>query len=314
MSLLISEFDHFGQKIPSGAIFFKTPTKIGDIVSASTSYYEGAKALTPNQVFLKYLKNIGIAAVIGGIIVLIGRVSNPIWLSIWFAVPIIIALIASGNSTKFKGFCNYIGTNGFAEYSFLNSPDNIIGSTEVSFDNVTDLLKGSVVKKRNFNYEGTDYFFLWLNNGVEINTLESTHQNKDNEPGKYTFEYHFMTLAVNQWTQKLVEQIPAKLAKDGFLEFDLIAKKDGVWINIKHIRLGIGFIEFIFSDKTVRYNHDEIKKMYFKDGSLFMEHKNYEKKFFGFVEKGNKNSIPLTNLSNQPYFFHAFEKMMGYSL
>ena len=78
--------------------------------------------------------------------------------------------------------------------------------------------------------------------------------------------------------------------------------------------MGIGFIEFIFSTKTVRYNHDEIKKMYFQNGSLFMEHKNYEKKLFGFIEKGDKNGIPLMNLSNQAYFFHAFEKLMGYSL
>ncbi|MBP7107731.1 MAG: hypothetical protein KBA90_04155 [Chitinophagaceae bacterium] len=311
---VIPEYDHFGQKIPAGAIFFKTPTIIGDIVSASTSYYEGAKALTSQQILLKYLKNIGIAALIAGAIVLIGRVSNPIWFSIWFAVPIIIALIATGNSTKFKGVCNYIGSNGFAEYGFMNLPENIVSNTEISFDNVTDILKGSVVKKRNFNYEGTDYFFLWLNKGTVVYKLESTHQNKNNEPGKYPFEYHFMSLAVSQWTRKLVEQIPEKLAKNGCLEFDLVGKKDEVWFNVKHIRLGIGYIEFIFSDQTVRYNHDEIKKMYFKDGSLFMEHKNYEKKFFGFVEKGNKNSIPLTNLSNQPYFFHAFEKMMGYSL
>ncbi len=314
MSNNVGEYDHYGQKLDERAIFFKVPTTIGEIVSASSSYFEGQKPLTSNQIFLKYLKNTGIAAIIGAAIVLIFRVSNPIWLAVWFVVPIIIALISANNSTKFKGVCNYIGTNGFAEYAFLNSPDNLTTNTELSFDNVTDILKGSVVKKRNFNYEGTDYFFLWLNEGKEVHRLEDTHKNQHNLPDKYPFPYHFMSLAVSQWTKKLVEQIPEKLSKDGFLEFYLIGKKDERWFKIKHIRLGIGYIEFIFSDKTVKYNHDEIKRMYFKDGSLYMEHKNYEKKFFGFVEKGNKNSIPLTNLSNQPYFFYAFEKMMGYSL
>ncbi|QLH47810.1 MAG: hypothetical protein HWD58_20705 [Bacteroidota bacterium] len=55
-----------------------------------------------------------------------------------------------------------------------------------------------------------------------------------------------------------------KLQEEGFLEFDLIAYQDSKWINVKHIRMGIGFIEFIFSNKTVRYNHDEIKKCIFK--------------------------------------------------
>jgi hypothetical protein len=41
-----------------------------------------------------------------------------------------------------------------------------------------------------------------------------------------------------------------------------------------------------------------------KNGNLFIEHKNYERKLFGFIEKGDKNGIPLTNLANQAYFFH----------
>lgn len=310
----LPEIDHYGNKIPEGSIFFKTPETIGDIVSASTSYFEGQRPLNSKEQSVKYIKNIGISIGIGLVIILIGRVTNPIWFSIWLGIPIIIAVLISNSSTKFKGVCNYIGTNGFAEYSFLNSPENIILNNEISFDNVTDLLKGSTVRKRNFNYEGTDYFFLWLNNGREVFKLESTHQNKNNEPDKYPFEYYFMALAVDQWTKRLVSQMPKKLQEEGFLEFDLIAYQDSKWINVKHIRMGIGYIEFIFSTKTVRYNHDEIKKMYFQNGSLFMEHKNYEKKLFGFIEKGDKNGIPLTNLSNQAYFFHAFEKLMGYSL
>ena len=310
----LPEINHYGNRIPEGSIFFKIPENIGEIVSASTSYFKGQKPLTSKDRSPKYLKNIGIALAVSLLIILIGRVANPIWISIWIGIPIVIAIIVSNSSTKFKGVCSYIGTNGFAEYSFLNSPENIITNNEISFNNVTDLLKGSKVRKRNFSYEGTDFIFLWLNNGKEVFKLESTHQNKNNEPDKYPFEYYFMALAVDQWTKKLVSQMPKKLQEEGFLEFDLIANKNSKWINVKHIRMGIGFIEFIFSTKTVRYNHDQIKKMYFQNGSLFMEHKNYEKKLFGFIEKGDKNSIPLTNLSNQAYFFHTFEKLMGYSL
>ena len=153
-----------------------------------------------------------------------------------------------------------------------------------------------------------------MNNGEELYKIESTHQNKKNEPDKYPFPYFFMSLAVDQWTKKLVQQMPQKLANEGFLSFDLIVMQDDLWVNVKHIQLGVGFIEFIYSDKTIKYTSSDIKRIYFQNGSLFIEHKNYEKKLLGIIEKGDKNGIPLTNLSNQSYFLFAFEKLMGYKL
>ena len=314
MSVKLPENDHYGQPIPGNGIFFKVPDSIGEIISASTSYFEGQKPLDTKQLLSKYAKVVGIAIFIGSIIILIGRVTNPIWISVWIGIPIIISIFIGRSITKFEGVCSFIGSNGFAEYSFFSNPENIRQSLEVSFDGITDLLKGSVVRKQNYNYTGTDYFFLWLNNGEEVYKVESTHQNKKNEPDKYPFPYFFMALAADQWTKKLIQQMPQQLAKEGFLSFDLIATENDSWVNIKHIQLGNGLIEFIFSDKIIKYTSTEIKRIYFQNDSLFIEHKNYEKKLLGIIEKGNKNGIPLTSLSNQSYFLFAFEKLMGYKL
>src|SRR5689334_17559052 len=133
--------DHYGKSIPEKAIFFKNPNRIGRIISGSTSYFEGTRPLNSKEKTTKYLKYITIGLVIGGLICLIFRVTNTIWLSIWFAVPIIFALIAASTNVVFRGVCNYIGENGFAEYAFVNSPENIAKSTEITFDEVTHIIK-----------------------------------------------------------------------------------------------------------------------------------------------------------------------------
>jgi hypothetical protein len=308
--------DHYGNSIPEKAVFFKKPNRIGKIISGSTSFFETSKPLTSGEKTGKYAKFIIISLVIGGLICLIFRVTSPIWLSIWIAIPFIIALIAASNSVIFKGVCNYIGENGFAEYSFLNTPENITSATEISFDDVTHIIKGSVVKKRNFNYEGTDYFFLWLHKGKQIHIHEGTHQNKNNEARKYPFPYHFMTLAEDQWTKLLVQNMYDDLRQNGFIVFDIIVKpKDSEnYVDVPYIKLGEGFVEFLFKDNPIKYDRKDIKKIYFQNGNLFIEHNNYEKKFFGWVEKGNKNGIPLTNLGNQKFFFMAFPLLMGFDL
>jgi hypothetical protein len=310
----IPEINHYGNKIPEGSIFFKLPDSIGEIVSATTTYFEGQRPLNSTEKVMKYLKIVGISILLALIFNLIFKVSNPFWFLLWIFIFGSIGLLIASSSVVFNGECSYIGTNGFAKFSFINSPDNIVDNIEISFDNITDLLKGSVLKKRNFSYDGTDYYFTWLCNNIVVFDFKSSHRNEKNEPNKYPPEYHFMSKVEEQWNLKLIDKIGIKLENDGYIEFDLIIEEKNKYLNFQYIRLGVGFIEFIISDKITRFNYDEIKNMYFQNGNLFLEHNNFEKKFFGIITKGDKRGIPLTHLSNQSFFFFAFNRLMGYSL
>lgn len=50
------------------------------------------------------------------------------------------------------------------------------------------------------------------------------------------------------------------------------------------------------------YNRETLKNIWFENGNLVIEHVNHSKKFFGLVEKGNIERIPLTNIGNKKLF------------
>jgi len=58
-----------------------------------------------------------------------------------------------------------------------------------------------------------------------------------------------------------------------------------------------------------QYTILQIQKIYTSNGSLVIEHINHSKKFFGFIEKGNISSIPLSLLGNRQAFLIFFDRL-----
>lgn len=83
--------------------------------------------------------------------------------------------------------------------------------------------------------------------------------------------------------------------------------------NVPYVKLWNDKIEFMFEDENIVYPFPEIKNVYVKDGDLYFEHTNFQKRFL-LKNKGNQNMIPLSNLGNRQLFFGALEKVLGYSL
>jgi hypothetical protein len=144
-----------------------------------------------------------------------------------------------------------------------------------------------------------------------IQEINGTHESKEGDPGRDNTEFWLNTFAERYWTIYLMDKMEAELEKNGFLKFNLVYTKDEKYYLAHYIELGIGYIKFITNKGEVKYNFNEIKKVYTKGSNLFIEHSNYEKKFY-FFESGNKNGIPLTNLTNRQFFFRAMELLLGY--
>ena len=310
----LPDIDHWGNTIENNADFFCLPKNIGIIVSGYTDLKKGDMPMDRNTRILTYIKSLLISSLFSFVIIWFFAVVNPIWIIVWITIPLIIALLLTVDNTTFNHKCNYVGINGFAEFECILDRENIINSREINFSEITDFLNVSVVMKENFIYTGTSFSFVWLKDNNVIMEIASTHKSKENTPDKSLQGYWLSKIAEKYWTIYLLDNMENKLSAKGFLTFNLYIYDDNKYVKVPYIHLGIGFIKFITSEGSINYKFDEINKVYTtKENELYIEHNNYQKKYF-FMESGNKNGIPLSNLSNRLFFFKAFELLLGYKI
>lgn len=303
--------DHFGDVLSDNIDFFKLPKNIGKIISGYSNLNRDVYPPTKKDRLRRLSKSIGIAILFSLIIIFIFKVQNPIWIVIWSIIPLGIGLWITNAANSFSHICNYCGVNGFAQFRCEGNRKNITESFEINFNDITDFLKVTVINKRNFNYTGTDYTFVWLKNDKLIKEVNGSHDSKEGKPAKHHYEFWLHEIAERYWTIYLLDNMEKELESKGYLTFNLYSYDNNKYEKVPYIHLGIGYIKFITSKEEVTYSFNEIKKVYTKGSNLFIEHKNYEKKFL-FWESGNKNGIPLTNLSNRQFFFKAMELLIGY--
>ncbi len=305
------KINHWGEPLPGNAEFFTLPKNIGKIISGFTTLTSEIKPSTQKGTTLKYVKFGLIASVISLFLIFVFSVQNPIWIGILILVPFALCIRIAFVATWFRHACNFIGVNGFAEYNCEDRPDNIVSSYEINFNGITDMVKFVVIRKVNFSYSGTDYSFVWFKEGKLVREVNGTHGSKEDNPERIHTSFWLNTWAERYWTVYLLDKMETELEKRGYLQFNLYVYKEDNFHQTPYIQLGIGFIKFLTAKGDVVYNFNEIKRVYTKGTNLFIEHTNYEKKFF-FFESGNKNGIPLTNLSNRQFFFRAIELLLGY--
>lgn len=304
--------DHWGNKLPDDIDFFILPTKIGKIISGFSDLKKSDKSVTGGKAFLNILKGVGIGLAIGGAIVLIFSVKSPLWLTIWLGVPTIVLGWIMSAANKLRGYENIIGINGFAEYKCEGTRTNITKKVEVNFNNVTDLITVTQINKMNFSYSSTSYGFVWLNKGQTVLEVNNEHDSKQGNPDKDGYpEYWLHRTAEKYWTVYLLDNMETKLQNDGYLLFHIAHYENNRYKLTPYIRMGIGYIEFISNKGNVKYNYNEIKRIYTKGTNLYIEHDNYEKILF-FIKSGNRNEIPLLNLTNRQFFFRALDILVGY--
>lgn len=305
------EIDHFGEPLADNVDFFQLPKNIGKIISGYSTLRKGVSPSTAKDKTRRFAKSLAVAAIISVAIIFIFNVENGVWMAIWIIAPLVLAIMAANFANSFSHTCNFIGVNGFAQFKIQENRKNLTESYEVNFNNITDFVKATVVKKQNFNYAGTDFSFAWFNENKIVKEVNGTHQSKEGKPDKERTDFWLNEIAEKYWTIYLLDNMEKELESNGYLSFSLYNYQNGHFVKTPYIQLGIGFIKFITPKGEVTYKFNDIKRVYTKGGNLFIEHKNFEKILF-FFKSGNKNGIPLTNLSNRQFFFKAMELLIGY--
>jgi len=306
-------FDHWGKELNSESDFFILPKNIGKIISGFTNLKKSDQSIKGYNAIINPLKGIIIGLCIGGVIILVAKIQKPIWITVTLFVPTLISGLGWWLSNKLSGYVNFIGVNGFAEYECNGERTTLIKNIEVNFNNITDLVSVSQIKKLNFVYSSTGYGFVWLNKEKIILEVNGQHESKENNPNHESEpEFWLHTNAEKYWTIYLLDNLEKNLQKDGCLKFNIAHFENDKYILKQYIKLGVGYIEFLTENGNVKYNYNEIKRIYRKGTTLQIEHINYQVKML-FIKSGNKDEIPLLNLTNRQFFFKALEILLGYN-
>lgn len=300
-------FDLFGGKISEKIIFFKLPQNIGIIIGAYSLLQKDDKPLTNEKKKSNLIKGLIAFIVIYLLIYFIGN-PNTTWTIIWLVATFlgVWLLVSEINSFHFQNF--FVGTNGFAQFEITDTNDNITKEFELNFKDITDIFVHYTEVKKNFEYEKTKYEYIIFNNGKEIFSEKGSYD-KNYKIQDQPIELNFCRRIEQSWNIYLLNTIEEKLNKDGCLNFNLYSYGK----TKKYIKMGIGEITFIRDNKEFTYSYDDIKNVYTKGNDLFIEHSNFERKFY-FIKSGDADIIPLLDLCNRNFFLKSFEILLGYSI
>lgn len=306
-------FDLVGEKISDDIEFFILPQKIGKIIGGFSDLPKESQPFTQWQKNIRIFKGVFVGLAIGAAIFFFAHLTNPIWIAIWFAIPLILVAWITSLTNKFEHENLFVGVNGFAEFICKDRRDNITTSIEVNFNEVTDLYTYQVDKKVNFNYTGTDFLYVWLNtNNGKVHYNKTGTYDKKQDAKFHPIIFNFCKISEKYWTVYLLDKMEDELNKKGYIQFNLFNHERVAYS--PYIKLGIGFITFIKSEsEEFTYKFNEIKRMYSKGNELHIQHLNFEKKLF-FFKSGNEDVIPMLNLCNRQFFYKAMELLLGYQI
>jgi curved DNA-binding protein CbpA len=305
------KFDLWGNDLDATIEFFRLPKNIGKIIGAYSTLKESVKPATAAQRTLQVLIRMGIAILIGMLILFI---VNPGWVLalLGFIIPIALALMFTKIPGKFRHVNLFVGVNGFAEFRCKDKRTNITTGVEVNFNEITDVYLYQVEMYMESKYKRTDYFYIFFNSetGAHVYVQKGSYHKKKLK--KQPIEFKFCERVEHYWTVYLLDNMEKKLEEDGHLVFNLynLEKKTIT----PYIHLSLGEITFLKNGNPVfTYQFDEIKRIYAKGNDLFIEHTNFQKTLF-FFKSGNADKIPMLNLCNRPFFYNAVELLLGYQL
>ena len=292
------------EKLRSGGSIYKfVPNDIGEILYCDTTEPKEFP-LTPRKAKIKRL--IGLLFCLISLSLYWGFLYEHYIIGIFFTIVVLVISLYISDAS-FSGKDYFIGKKGFSIVTFSRTRDNIVDKKVWLFKDLSYLFTGERINKLNFTYESTNYFFTFykkLNHDnatydvvYSITGLYSDKSPKDPmRPKDAEPEYCFMKRIEKEWTLYFFDEHKG----DSSISFPII-KDDKVYSD------AIIITSDAIDVYGVKYNRNNTKKIYLSNGQLIIEHQNHTKKFLGFIETGDKSTIPLADLGNRQAFIMLFD-------
>ena len=299
------------EDIRNGKSFFgKIPNEIGDLVYCNTTNYKEIPDSKKKKI-IKATLTVVIPLVVAGLCFLASFVFGIVMSIIaLIAVPIILNKIF-----QFKGTDMFVGTEGYATYSFEHDRKNIIEEKIHRFDEFSDLIATGTELRNNAwgllfgliiiykgTYGGTEYSYtFYKNDGKQLIPIDSFngeyhYENADDNFWYFDENYMFWSCIEEMWSKFKLEEYKQHVNQGNDTISFAVVKDNTCYpncIRLTESKIYVGEIE---------YNSETMKGIDFSNGNLIIEHINHTSKLFGLIQKGNQEVIPLNSISNRAVF------------
>lgn len=321
MNLVEKESKRFLDAVAKGeAPFASIPKEIGDL---KFCYTDNAKKepYTKEEKQKKLLYWIGSSLLIVAIFWIVFN-KYPILNSIVSVIAIIVIIKTIVNIKKFKGTDYFVGNNGFAVISFNGKRDNIVSKSIHLFDEFSELITGETINKRNGAYMDTSYFFGFFSKPINkenyssrVNLIvseEGTHMQQKAKDDPLDEKYTFWKNIEDVWTSiKLAELLETPNLQSVTFSILHSSNDSDAWNATPYVTISPNAI-IVGGENGRKYDKETLKKIWFENGNLVIEHINHSKKMFGLIEKGDIEHIPLTNIGNQKLFMLYLQSIIKF--
>lgn len=201
------------------------PDNIGEILYFDTN----TPTDVPKSDFVYMLRKVAVflltAAVIAGIWYALDSV---VWRSIWTALVVLIGCAVFAVQS-YHGIDYFVGTHGYAEYTFNGSRDNITNKVVHTFDESDLLVHGETRNFMNGVYTGTSYDFAFLYSdpsGVmkKLHGLSSQYNHKNGGPNTGNMNYDFWYTVEQCYTRHILGKYLKLMESEGQVTFPIVTK------------------------------------------------------------------------------------------
>ncbi|SRR5574344_500436 len=285
------------------SVFKFIPDNIGDIIYCDSSNPKECPD-TKEENRKKITLSISIPCAIIAFCWLVFN-ESPIFDTIVTVVMLLILRSCLKKCLSFKGTDYFVGTKGMAEITFDKSRDNIVSKNINQFSEFDDLVTGETLNYQNRSYVGTDYYFRVYGHqkGNERSVIASIYSSYNQEKIQDYYQdpiYRFWKKIEMSWGRFKLDQLRNALDNGEKISFNLYTDDNfyNDYFQFQGTQLTIG---------GTLYEKSTVKNIGFSNGNLVVEHTNHHTNFFGFIEKGNKETIPLKYIGNRELFLTFFK-------
>jgi hypothetical protein len=289
--------------LPNRVFFRAPPPEIGEVQTAHSDLAVGKRPMSSGKrINITFVA----AAVCGGIVLYLfhlgdGRLETPAYVvaAIVAAFAALIAWFVCG----FAAVVTYVGTDGIAKFRATGEVEDDASITTrdvIRFADVNGLRTSQTRNFYNGVYTGTSYSYTFTDAaGKRLYHLTGTFKSKEGNP-KADSSYWFAWSSEIAWSQHLLNRKIGELEKVGYATFP-VRGNDAV-------RVGPGWLEFVFKGETTRITPDEIASLNLNGGYFHITSKDAR----WFSSKGKFN-FAYGQMDNARVFLLMLEKLVGYS-